>query len=259
MKKIFSFVAIFFFSLTTLSSVSAFDVHTRFMTQCIASGDTKAHCNAREKRVRSDMTKLKKEKRMAFVRMIIASKRYCRAEHADAANARLCFRIHVRDGVKEMILALRNLKKQCHRDGKIGIEVSHCAYLQYLDSLSEKKSKKEESNESEDKDSHEKESESEKENSEEESNESEEESTLEFHYTFDEKQNVTLLWETKNIASCTASSSPENTEWNGEVSANGGEKIIANVDEKTTFTISCTPNIEGESDIVLDVEVDTTQ
>lgn len=270
MKTTF-FALVLAFVFFPFSSAAAADTQSRFMQQCLASGDAEDSCMEREEDMRKDMPKLRKEKRMQFVQMIIEAKRYCRSEHADKEHVRLCFRVAVKEGVLEQIRAMRELKKECRAEGAVGYEITYCALFEYLDMDEEEEENNEEENENnedeeeesgenEEENENEEEENGEEENNEEEGNNEEEEleSTLQLEYEYDDENNITFTWETENVDSCTAESSPEQSDWSGDKDTSGTQ-IVSDVQEVTDFTLTCDSSIEGGGEISVSEEIDTNE
>jgi PKD repeat protein len=65
--------------------------------------------------------------------------------------------------------------------------------------------------------------------------------------TITQGKNLTLTWTSANVTSCSASSAPLNSSWNGNV-ATSGTKLITNLQESTDFIITCD---KGASDHVM--------
>ncbi len=55
----------------------------------------------------------------------------------------------------------------------------------------------------------------------------------------DSGSSVDLDWNVANVSSCTATSTPNNSAWNGTKSINGGSLVVNNLNQNTTFNISC--------------------
>lgn len=68
-------------------------------------------------------------------------------------------------------------------------------------------------------------------------------------------QSTTLTWSSQNVASCTSSASPSNSQWgNSDSKSTGGNQTITNMTVNTQFTISCTGvNGNASSNVSVDV------
>lgn len=60
--------------------------------------------------------------------------------------------------------------------------------------------------------------------------------------------NVDLSWSSTNVSSCSASASPANSNWNGNLGVVSGAKLINGVTVDTSFTITCSGTAGNTSD-----------
>ncbi len=98
-----------------------------FIDTCIEKGHSQEVCEEKGKETRKGLQKLRKEKKMAFVSLIVNSKKECTEENeGDKKAIRQCLKDKIKAGITARILETRALKKECKADGKSGDELRYC-------------------------------------------------------------------------------------------------------------------------------------
>jgi hypothetical protein len=256
---------------TASAETAANNKSSRFVVQCEKAGDTTESCIEREKAARKTMAKVRREKRMKFVKMIIDSKIECNSWSDNREEIRICFRAKVKAGVKEMVLEMRDYKKECKQEGKIGIEIKRCSLEKYTGMQTNTETEvniiettNTEPNDTDDSDEEQNGDDLDDENTDDGSDDDGDEEVAEdpdvdFDFTFNEAGEITFVWQTENVDSCTASASPAHDEWTGEKSVTGGNETIDATSEETTFTLTCTPTDELIDPVEVSVVVEATK